>query len=321
MVQLEQIRSRKHEAAYPARSGMPESMKDLLFSEYLYERCLPRGVDVETALAHFAIVTYLVDPTEARRHIHPRFELDLVEIDGVSHGLFSVVPFVDVDFHFANAPWFKWTFGQTNYRIYVTDLETGEHVVWFLGTTLDSSSVVIPRYFWSLPWHRGRIRFDCKFDEARRQYFRYKMTTTGSWADGYVELEDTGMLPKHLNGFDNLEAGLVVLTHPRLGYYYRRDGQLGSYSIWHDRLAPTLGKVVDAKFELLDRLELTTTSDLSKVHSVLMLNRTDFTVYLPPRPVATVANVRQAFLPDSSLSGKNAQAPRCQARMPDVQIR
>ena len=138
-------------------------MKTLRFSDQMHDRRRPTGADVETSLAHFSIITYLADPTVARRHIHPRFELDLVEIDGDSHALLSVVPFLDFDFHFASLPWFKWTFGQTNYRMYVTDTETGEHVVWFLGTTLDSSSVVIPRYLWNLPWHRGRIRFDCEF--------------------------------------------------------------------------------------------------------------------------------------------------------------
>ena len=96
------------------------------------------------------------------------------------------------------------------------------------------------------------------------------------------------LTPNGTDSYEFLEERLkqTVVTHPRLGYYYRRDGQLGSYSIWHDRLEPTLGKVVDAKFELLDRLELTTSSDLSNVHSVLMLNRTDFIVYLPPHSVS-----------------------------------
>ena len=206
----------------------------------------------------------------------------MIEVDGCKRALLSVVPFVDFDFHFTGFPWFKWTFGQTNYRIYVTDSETGEHVVWFLGTTLDSTSVAIPRYLWKLPWHRGHIQFDCEYDESRRAYSKYRMKTSKSWADACFELEDSGKAPTELLGFDNLETGLVVLTHPRIGYYYRRDGRLGSYSIWHDRLEPNVGSMISSKFELLDQLQLTDSSDARNVHSVLVMNRADFTVYLPP---------------------------------------
>lgn len=259
--------------------------ENLLFSEHLHDRIEPSGIDVQTSLAHFAIITYLIDPAAARRLIHDRFELDLLEVDGLSYALLSVVPFVDFDFRFTNLPWFNWRFGQTNYRIYVTDSETGEHVVWFLGTTLDSNSVVIPRYLWKLPWHRGQIRFDCEFDEANKRYAKYRMVTSNSWADGEVELQDSGEMPSQLDGFSTVESGLVLLTHPRLGYYYRRDGKLGTYSIWHDRLEPSLSNVSRARFDLLDRLQLTRSGDLSNVHSVLICRQADFTVYLPPRIV------------------------------------
>lgn len=261
-------------------------MKQLLFADHMHDRRPPRGADVQTALAHFAIITFSVDPEIARRLVHPRFELDLVEYGGRSHALLSVVPFIDFDFHFAALPWFKWTFGQTNYRIYVTDSETGEHVVWFLGTTLDSNSVLIPRYLWNLPWHRGRIQFDCEYDESRRAYSKYHMSTSNSWANATVELEDSGQQPTYLSGFDCLETGLVLLTHPRVGYYYRRDQRLGSYSIWHDRLVPSQARLVNGSFDLLDRLQLTVSRDVQNVHSVLLQNKADFTVYLPPGVVS-----------------------------------
>ena len=77
------------------------------------------------------------------------------------------------------------------------------------------------------------------------------MKTTNSWADAEVELADTGKGPTELKGFDDLETGLVLLTHPRKGFFFRRDGRLGSYSIWHDRLQTSAGHVVTAHFDLL----------------------------------------------------------------------
>jgi len=67
-----------------------------------------------------------------------------------------------------------------------------------------------------------------------------------------------------------------------IGYFYRRDGKLGSYSIWHDQLQPTEGHVKEANFPLLHQLDLVGEGDLSAVHNVLIQPQTDFTIYLPP---------------------------------------
>ena len=270
-------------------------MENLTFDDDLLIRQRPSGIDVDTTLAHFATVTYLVEPDVARSLIHPRFHLDLFESGGREFALLSVVPFMDQDFRFSKAPWLKWRFGQTNYRIYVTDSETGQHVAWFIGTSLDSITVNIPRFLWKLPWHKAEIEFDCMFDKDAQRYTKYRMNTKNSWADASVELTDTGNPPTELTGFDTLESGLVLLTHPRLGYYYLRDGRLGTYSIWHDRLEPSVGKVVSARFDLLDRLNLVDSSNVLNVHSVLIQNQTEFTIYLPPRRV--LANPTQTKSP------------------------
>lgn len=264
------------------------STKDLgvlTFEEASVARPPARGIDVDTTLLHFCILTFYVDPQIARVLVHPRFELLTVPREEGDAALLSVVPFLDRDFRMARMPWPRWSFPQTNYRIYVRDRETGEHVVWFLGTSLDSASVTIPRYAWKLPWHRTRIELDAAFDEGAGRYERYRMQATRSWADAELELADEGAPPTALPGFEDLETALVVLTHPRLGYYQRVDGRLGSYSIWHERLRPTTGRVLAARFDLLDRLGLARTADTESVHSVLLQPSIDFRIYLPPRIV------------------------------------
>ncbi len=265
-------------AATPAQA----TLKPLTFDADRLARKSPSGIDVDTSLLHFSIITYFIDPQAARELIHPRFDLLTIPHGEGEAGLLSVVPFVDRDFRFARFPWPTWAFAQTNYRIYVVDRETGEHAVWFLGTSLDSISVTIPRYLWKLPWHRAHIEFDCTFDQSASRYERYRMTASNSWADADVELHDTGEAPKQLRGFDDLETGMIVLTHPSLGYYYRRDGRLGSYSIWHERLKATVGTVQNARFDLIDSLGLASSGDASAVHSVLLQHEVDFTIYLPP---------------------------------------
>jgi len=88
-----------------------------------------------------------------------------------------------------------------------------------------------------------------------------------------------------LAGVSNLEAGLVLLTHPMRGYFFRRDGVLGSYTIWHDRTTPTVGEIREARYPLLQRLELVPEGERGSIHSVLLQPSIDFTIYLPPSKV------------------------------------
>lgn len=245
-------------------------------------RRTPSGIDVVTNLAHFAIVTYCVDPDALRRHVDERFDLDTITVDGTEQALVSVVPFMDEDFRFARFSRKTWEFSQTNYRAYVTDRRTGRHVVWFFGTALDTPWVVVPHRRWKLPWHRTSIRFYCDYDEEAERYRQYRMEARGDWGGAMLEIEDSGMPVQELAGFDDFESGLYLLTHPFEGYFYRRDDRLGSYSIWHAPLELTSGRVTQARFDLLDRLGLGPSDDLSRIHSVMLQRRTEFTIYLPP---------------------------------------
>ena len=145
----------------------------------------------------------------------------------------------------------------------------------------------IPRLVWKLPWHRAQIRFDVQYDRKEDRYEHYRLQTDSQWAKIELELSDTGNMPDHLLGFTDLESGLVLLIHPLKGYFYRRDGQLGNYSIWHDQLQPTVGYVERANFSLLESLGLVVSGDLSDIHSVLIQPEIDFTIYLLPTSVVS----------------------------------
>lgn len=259
------------------------------FTESLLTRPPLSRSDVVTTLGHFAIVTYAVAPERVRPHVHPRFDLETFPSpDGSARAWVSAVPFEDQDFCFVGAPRFKFRFGQTNYRTYVIDRETGLRLVWFFGTSLDSWSVLIPRHVWKLPWHRGRISFACQLDAARQRYQSYRMTTESDWAPVELELADSGEPVRELSGSADLEAALVILTHPLFGVFYRRDGSLGSYSIWHDRLRLSAGKCLKARFGLFDRLGVVPLAEQEKPHSVLLQPSTEFTIYLPPRSYESI---------------------------------
>jgi len=257
--------------------------------DLLRDRPKPSGLDVLCKLQHFAIITYAFDPKRFARVMPSRFKLDTVEIDGLEMALVSVVPFVDIDFTSAVYPFPKFRMGQTNYRIYIVDTLTNEKCVWFLGTTLDSWTVAVPRFIWNLPWYPGKVSFNCKIDGANR-YIRYFMETLAEWAPARVELVSDRTTEISLRGFPDTETGLAYLTHPLRGYYHRRDGQLGTYHVWHKQLEVTPGTLISAEFGLLDRLRLVTFAEQQRPHSVLIEPVNEFTIYLPPRVLGKRSN-------------------------------
>ena len=250
---------------------------------------MPSGIDAVTTLRHFAIITYAVPPERLRALVDPRFDLDCVELGGAPRALLSVVPFEDQDFRAAAFPSPRWRFGQTNYRIYVRERASGERGVWFLGTTLGSWSFVLPRYVWRLPWHYGRFTISCSQDAAG-VYSSFRIATKSRWAPLLLDLVHEPEAPLRFPGFPTEETALVVLTHPLVGHYTRRDGQLGSYSVWHDRLSPGAGRVREASFGLLHRLGAVPFAEQLAPYSVLIQPRTEFLVRLPPHRVTEGAS-------------------------------
>ncbi|MBL8269235.1 DUF2071 domain-containing protein [Steroidobacter sp.] len=255
----------------------------LKMSDYSHDRPSPSGMDVLCKLQHFAIITYAVDRRRFAGLMPERFALDTIEIEGCEKALISVVPFIDVDFTSAVYPFPKFTMGQTNYRIYIVDRQTGERCVWFLGTTLDSWTLAVPRLLWNLPWYSGKVSFECDFDSAQGIYKKYKMSTQARWAAAAVELKQAADAKLRFPGFPDIETGLVFLTHPLAGFYHRRDGKLGTYRVWHKQLAVRPAELVSARFGLLDRMGLVNEAEQQVPHSVLVEPINEFTIYLPPK--------------------------------------
>ena len=254
----------------------------LKFQEFLHPRPKPKGIDVQCKLQHFALITYAIDPIRFKDLIPERFQLDTIHYQGEEKALMSVVPFIDVDFTSAVFPFPKFKMGQTNYRVYVIDQETQERCVWFIGTTLDSWTLIVPRYFWQLPWHAAVFEFDCQQDEYGL-YKQYKMRTESEWANAELHLNQSTEDTWKYEGFPDLESYQVFLTHPLAGFYHRQDGKLGSYRVWHDRLKPQPAKLQHARFELLERLNLVSFEDQLNPYSVLIEPMNEFTIYLPPQ--------------------------------------
>lgn len=266
----------------PIDPRLPADARALL-AQRLARPALGR-LGVRTTLRHFALITYALPRARLAAHIpEDRFEITEFRVGGAKLALLSVVPFVDTDFRLPRLlPYPRLSFGQTNHRVYVTERKTGEAAVWFLGTTLGSPLVVVPRHVWQLPWHHARYSFACDYDEARRRYSRYALEIESDWCPSSLELADEGEPAGLLDGFTSLDEQALVLTHPTAGYFRRRDGRLGSYSIWHETMRLTTARPLRLHFGLYERLGLLSRAEMARPHSALLCPAVEFDIHLPP---------------------------------------
>lgn len=244
----------------------------------------PGLFDLRSDLLHFALITYALPAERLRPYIHPRFDIPTFPIHGQHMALMSAVPFLDNDFsYYRLLPFVRWKFAQTNYRVYVVDRETGEHCVWFFGTTLGSRIVHLARGLWKIPWHFAKYTVDCLFDSDLGRYKRFHFAHESDWATAEIDLEDTGEPAGLLPGFSELNDQKLVLTHPVEGFFYRLDGKTGTYSVWHEEIPLTTGRARHLYFSLYERLGLLSREEMQQPHSVLICTKIMFEVHLPPR--------------------------------------
>jgi uncharacterized protein YqjF (DUF2071 family) len=244
-------------------------------------------LDVRSDLLHFALISYALPAERLRPLIPKRFEIPTFPIQGRQLALMSAVPFLDADFRFARLfPFLKFRFPQTNYRVYIVDRQTGEHGVWFFGTTLGSPVVELARALWRIPWYYARYDMACAYSPQAERYEHYRVEHHSAWADAVIEIEDTGEPMQLAPGFGSLAEQVLVLTHPVDGYYVRLDGRLGTYSVWHGTIPLTKGLPRHLYFSLYEELGLLSREEMQHPHSIYICPKTTFDVYLPPQKLS-----------------------------------
>jgi len=234
--------------------------------------------DAVTVLRHFALVTFDVDPRRLAGALPDGLVPEVRRLDdGRERAFVSAVSFRDIDFRFRGAELVKASFDQTNYRAYVFGPD-GSRAVHFFETTLDSRLSVIPRRLWGMPWYGGRTSVEATWDGVRCVAYRHVCSGARNAVD--AEFVGTSTPLGRLDGFEDLDDGAAVLTHPLRGFYRRPDGRLGRYSVWHPRLRPTLGRSIRARYAVFERLGLIASDAVP--HSILLQPSVEFDVHLPP---------------------------------------
>ncbi|MFG1706026.1 DUF2071 domain-containing protein [Nonomuraea sp. M3C6] len=232
----------------------------------------PRWYHAQTELDDFAIVSYRVDPGALARQLPEGFAPMEMTFDDGPGALVSAVAFRDRDFHFRFLPQVSIACGQINYRAYVTAY--GRPGVWFFGTSLDHPVVAIPQHLWGMPWRRDRIRIEADWDGTPA---RWRLEA----GEARCEAAESSLPLTLLDGFAGESDWLERLTHPTEGWYRRRDGKVGIYSIWHPVMRPRYLVAEFARFPVFERLGLITPE--TPPHSVLAQRGLHFDIHTPPR--------------------------------------
>lgn len=132
-----------------------------------------------------------------------------------------------------------------------------------------------------MPWEYGK--YNASFTIENNTYSEYSIDFKSKHGVGEVQLQSTCEKMKIHSGFTSLEEQLLILTHPVTGYYYLKNGQIGSYEIWHPQMELYEGKSQKIYFELFENLGFLSREEMNEAHSILMTKEIEFDILMPPR--------------------------------------
>ena len=228
-----------------------------------------------TALDRFAIVTWAVEPDRLDAALPPALAPLTFAVGADEVALVSTVSFLDRDFRFRGAPFVRMSCGQINHRAYVRHGDrTG---VWFAGTSLGHPLVRVAQVLWSLPWHREEVSIDATWDDEGRPV-SMAVAADGPWGDTAIALGPA------IGGTD-VPAALrsPLVTDPLVGWYPRRDGRAGRYTVWHPPLPLRPATVLSARTRPF--LALGVLDEDQAPLGAMACPTTTFDVHTPPRRV------------------------------------
>jgi uncharacterized protein YqjF (DUF2071 family) len=233
----------------------------------LSERPTPRWCHARVRLEDFAIINWSVDPERVQRCLPPGFEAD--QQRGTAS--IAMIAFNNCGFHFRAAPFARLSCGQADYRTFVRHGD--ERGVWFFGGSLSSKLVSVATALWKMPWHYDAIDITAPPDDDSGG--RWSLEAAGSWGAAAASLTTTGRaLPT--------SPGLTV--NPLVGWYPRRDGGVGRYSVWHQPLQLREAHADVRRCDVFERLDLI---DKGQVPSGAGLQRSiEFDIHTPPTRLA-----------------------------------
>lgn len=162
----------------------------------------------------------------------------------------ALVAFKNHGFHFRAAPFARFSCGQADYRTFVR--RGDERGVWFFGGSLSSRLVHVPNALWKMPWHHESIDIASSSNGDAGDHWRFN--ADGDWGAATVALTGFGRPFAGPTSSDGSTEIAATLVDPMIGWYPRRDGGVGRYSVWHEPLQLQEATAAVTRCDVFERL-------------------------------------------------------------------
>ena len=234
-------------------------------------------LSVEMLLNDMLYVSYLIPPERLAPHLPPG--LKPAEIEGRT--FVTLVVFRGRTSGAATIPVPRIPFDQVNIRCYVMDPITGKPAVYFLHCGISGALITsLYRISSQMPVEHAPFRIEPGRGKGGA-YEQYRVM--GNWR-GYFTIQATETAPvlTELPPFPDKQAAIDYLIDPLLGFY-RTGRSVLRLEVYHRPLMPRTMKALHVQFPYLTELGLATVQEIPYPHSLLLIERTPFRIFLPPK--------------------------------------
>ena len=228
---------------------------------------LSRFTTVKMDLEDLIYISYLV-PSDRLRKTVP-LVLPIAS-DGEGQVYVSFVAMKCKRVRLSGLRWPRFNYDQLNLRTYVSDPQTGAPAVYFLQSGVSISTVPLITRLLGIPWEK--ISFDLNMIAGSLYQ------ASGKWL-GEIEFEIESR-----NNEAVQESIIHHLTGPMIGFI-GDEGKLRRFKIGHRSLKVHPVVLNSIRFPLPVSRGLIMENELQRPDNVLMVPKTEFTVYLPPHRV------------------------------------
>lgn len=239
-------------------------------------------------MRHLGFVNYAVPPDRIRRYLPPQFRVRTrKDAQGQEWGFLSVVMFENFRFRtppMGDLPRLRVTFLQTNYRAYVEYKD--EPCVWFFTIQVRTHAATFDKLLFGTPTYYARLALDYDWNATARYYGHYRFRSDTWGRQLLFDVDGLDQSPQASPCFDSPDELVEFFCQPPAGYYREPDsGWVSRLKVDHERLTPKIGRLTQARSDILPSLGLVYPDELMRPHSILLHPSAQFKGYLPDRGI------------------------------------
>ncbi|MFC1874534.1 DUF2071 domain-containing protein [Chloroflexota bacterium] len=175
-------------------------------------------------------------------------------------------------------PYPSFDYNQINIRTYIKDPQSNNQAVYFLRSGVTSKFISLATRAIGVPWERISCEFKIDADKESN-YKSYK--ALGHWSGDFsISAASKPGTPVKPAPFADLKSATDYLIRPLLGFYGRNE-KVSRFRIQHPDIEPSVGQLQAFDFPVFKDMELVDKPESCSPHSVFIVPRAQFRIYLP----------------------------------------